>query len=207
MTTRAQKIARGFVEAAGANDQVSVVRVARSQDEIAGDRQDMLMRIAEYRAPMGEPFNAKTSHEVLDLVAKVSRDLMDAEAPRRAIVFVGSPWFYDIVDPIDREHSLVWPHWVSALTTAARANVSVYVIDPNGLGGRIRINPDGLVAQTGGDVFYNINDFNRAMDRVWRDTSSYYALEYVPDISKREIQEVSVKTTRPGLTVRARRSR
>jgi len=206
LTVRVQKIARRFIEMAGPNDQVSVIRVAAPRDEIAGERQDMLMRIAEYRAPVGEPLHVKTSHDVLRQVSRLSRDLMDVEASRRAIVFVGSRFVYDVSDPLDRERDLIWPHWVSALTTAARANVSVYVIDPNGLQESVATNPYGLVAQTGGVAFYNINNFDHAMDRVWRDAGSYYTLEYVPAASTREIQDVRVKVSRRGMTVLARRS-
>lgn len=208
LTSRTQQIARGFIEAAAPNDQVSVVRMAnRSNDELAGTRQDMLMRVAEFRAPAGEPLHLKTNMDVLDLVTKLSNEMMDVETPRRAIVFVGSPWVYDVFYPILQEGELFWPNWVKALNAAARANVSVYVIDPNGLRGNIRLNPDGLVAQTGGTVLYNINDFDRAMDRVWRDTSTYYALEYLPESSRRELQNIKVTVTRPGVKVQARRSR
>jgi len=207
LTSRVQQIARRFMETTGPNDQVSVIRVANPRDEIAGTRQDMSMRIAEYRAPMGEPLHRKTSHDVLDLVARVSRELMDLDAPRRAVVFIGSRFVYDVDEPLDRERDQVWPHWVSALTTAARANVSVYVIDPNGLQESLSASQYGLVAQTGGVAFYNINNFEPAVRRVWRDTGSYYALEYEPAASTREVQDISVKVSRPGVSVRARRSR
>jgi VWFA-related protein len=209
LTSRTQQIARGFIDAAAPNDQISVVRMAnRVEDEVAGDRQAMLMRVAEFRAPAGEPLHLKTNMDVLDLVTKLSNDLMDVESPRRAIVFVGSPWIYDVFFPIQQQYELFWPNWVKALNAAARANVSVYVIDPNGLRGNIRLNPDGLVAQTGGAVLYNINDFDRAMERVWRDTSTYYALGYQPaEPSKKQLQNIKVTVTRPGVTVQARRSR
>jgi VWFA-related protein len=208
LTSRTQRIARGFINGAAPNDQVSVVRMSnRARDEIAGTRQDMLMRVAEFRAPAGEPLHMKTNMDVLDMVTTLSNELRDEESPRRAIVFVGSPWIYDIRYPIMQSGELWWPNWVAALNAAARANVSVYIVDPNGLSGNIRLNPDGLVAQTGGAVLYNVNDFDKAMERVWRDTSSYYALEYVPASSRKELQNVKVRVTRPGVTVQARRSR
>jgi VWFA-related protein len=208
LTSRTQEIARGFMDSAATNDRVSVVRMTnRARDEIAGGRQEMLMRIAEFRAPAGEPLHMKTNMDVLDLVTKLSGDLMDSDTPRRAIVFIGSPWVYDVFFPIQQQYELFWPNWVNALNAAARANVSVYVIDPNGLRGNIRLNPDGLVAQTGGTVLYNINDFDRAMERVWRDTSTYYALAYVPETSRKELQNIKVTVTRPGVKVHARRSR
>lgn len=206
LTTRAQNVARGFFDVAAPNDHLSVVRYA-PRDELAGTREQMLMRIAEFRAGMGEPLNMRTNRDVLETVASLSRELMDIDAPRRAIVFIGSPFVFDVILPLQLQYDIAWPHWVNALSTAARANVSVYVIDPNGLRGNIRINPDGLVAQTGGTIFYNRNDIENAMDTIWRDSSSYYALEYLASPSKRDLQNIRVTTTRPDLTVRARRSR
>lgn len=206
LTTRVQTIARSFIDAAGPNDHVSVVRYA-PRDEIQGTRNDMLMRIAEFRAGMGEPLNQRTNRDVLDTVASLSRELMDIDTPRRAIVFVGSPYVYDVVLPQRLEYDIAWPQWVRALSTTARANVSVYVLDPHALSGNIRINPDGLVAQTGGTIFFNRNDIDQAMNVVWRDASAYYALEYLAEPSKRDLQNISVTLTRPDLSVRARRSR
>ena len=53
LTATVQRIARDFISRGGANDRVSVVRIAHRNDEVAGIRDDMLMRIAEYRAPYG----------------------------------------------------------------------------------------------------------------------------------------------------------
>ena len=206
LTPRVQTIAKSFIDTAGPNDHVSVVRYA-PRDEIQGTRNDMLTRIAEFRAGMGEPLNQRTNRDVLDTVASLSRELMDIDAPRRAIVFIGSPYVYDVILPQRLEYDIAWPQWVRAMSTAARANVSVYVLDPHALTGNMRINPDGLVAQTGGTVFFNRNDFERAKDVVWRDAGTYYALEYKAEPSKRDLQKISVTVSRPDLSVRARRAR
>ncbi len=208
LTMRVQTVARGFLDAASANDQVSVVRYAYSaKDEVAGNREEMLSRIAEYRAPMGEPLSMRSPRDILDLVARLSNEMADIDTSRRAIVFIGSPYVFDIWEPVQREYQLEWPHWVKALNAAAKANVSVYVIDPVGLRGNVRINADGLIAQTGGTVFYNRNDLTKAIDLVWGETSSYYALEYAATPTKRDLQKISVTVSKPDVTVRARRSR
>jgi VWFA-related protein len=205
-TLMAQSIARGFFSGRSANDDVAVVRMAyRDRDLIAGDRAEMLKRVDDFRAGAGEPTH--DARDVLKLVAILSDDLRGAAAPRRAIVFIGSPFVFDVRNPPQQEYELEWSYWVDALTAAARANVSVYVIDANGLTGSIPINPDGLVAQTGGTVFFGSNDITRARDRIWRDTSSYYVLRYRPLTTGRELQSVTVKVTRAGATVFARRSR
>ena len=207
LTTRVQRIANAVMKRAGTGDQVSVVRYSKPKEEIAGDRQEMSMRIAEYRAITGAPLNAKTSQDVLDLVARISSDLARTEPRRHAIVAIGSPGVFDVIEPPQKSYELNWPYWVKALTAAGRANASLYLIDPLGLTGRVRINPDGLIAQTGGTIFDNLNEFEKAIDRIWAETGSYYRLEYLPAGDKREVQTIDVKVSRPGVKVRARRSR
>ncbi len=209
LSLRFQQIARGFVARAGQTDEIFVVRHGTSRDEVVGDRSETLMRIAEFRAPYGEPWNVKTAEDVLDRVAKISTDLAmkNDDGRRRAIVCVGGPAMFDVIEPPQRQYELEWPHWVKALNAAAKANVSVYVIDPQGLTGRVRINPDGLVAQTGGASLDNTNDFADAIDRVWRDTGNYYAVRYVSGTPKRDLQNIEVKVNRPDVKVVARRSR
>ena len=207
-TPRVQMIANDFLELAGPNDRVSVVRYAqRRTDEMAGDLNTMRMRVAEYRADRGEPLNTRMVRDVLELVGKLSREMQDIDAPRRALVLIGLPAVFDPIEPVLREHQIEWPAWTAALTAAARANVSVYVIDPHGLQGYQRVNPDGLVAQTGGTVYYNRNDIDKWADLIWNETASYYALEYTPGPARRDLQKIEVKVSNPSLVVRARRSR
>ena len=209
LTAYAQRIAREFIDRAGANDKVSVVRYAHRNDEIAGTRSDMLMRIAEYRAPFGEPFNAKTWETVLRTVTRISKQIESENRPgRSAIVWIGAPHMFDVVEPRQRSYELLWPYWVEALNATARADASLYLIDPRGLTGSVRINPDGLIAQTGGEAFDNSNEFKNAIDRVWEATGNYYRLEYDPNGSRpNELQTIQVKVDKPGIQVRARKSR
>lgn len=81
------------------------------------------------------------------------------------------------------------------------------MIDPKGLDGRTTLNPDGLVAQTGGLMIENSNDFNAAVDRVWRETGNYYTLGYAPEEGQRELHAIDVKPVNPTWRVRVRRSR
>lgn len=206
LTSRVQLVADGFFKAAGANDTVSVVRWG-TKDQIDGTRQTMEARVAEYRAGAGEPLNMRTGRDVLDTVARLADAFQGDSAERRAIVFIGSPFVYDVIQPQQIDYALSGPNWTRALAATARANASVYIIDPHGLQGAIRINPDGLVAQTGGTVFYNRNDIEHAMDTIWRDSSTYYSIEYEPMPGKRQLQTIRVQVERPDVTVRARRSR
>jgi VWFA-related protein len=111
------------------------------------------------------------------------------------------------------------------LTKAAnRANATLYTIDPRGLVAGPDIDQDVnmndwnaylretqdslrvLAEQTGGIAIVNQNDFDKGLKRIDNETSDYYVLGYYssnPDPMKRT-RRIEVRTTRPGVTVRAR---
>jgi VWFA-related protein len=111
------------------------------------------------------------------------------------------------------------------LTKAAnRANATLYTIDPRGLvagpdmdddvsttdwNAFVRETQDSLrvlAEETGGIAVVNQNDFDKALKRIDNETSDYYVLGYYsnnPDPLKRT-RRIDVRTTRPGVTVRAR---
>jgi hypothetical protein len=74
----------------------------------------------------------------------------------------------------------------------------------------LRISQDNLkwlAEETGGFAAVNTNDFLTSFDRVVRDNSTYYVLGYYPENQKRDgrFRRIEVRTTRPGLEVRARK--
>ena len=89
----------------------------------------------------------------------------------------------------------------------AGANVSVYAIDPAALTGRVRINPDGLIADTGGTAFDDSNDFGGSVERIPQDLSTYYRLQYEPAAPAGELQSIEVKVSRPTGKITVRRHR
>jgi VWFA-related protein len=111
------------------------------------------------------------------------------------------------------------------LTKAAnRANATLYTIDPRGLiagpdidqdvnmndwNAYVRETQDSLrvlAEQTGGVAIVNQNDFDKGLKRIDNETSDYYVLGYYssnPDPMRRT-RRIEVRTTRPGVTVRAR---
>lgn len=121
------------------------------------------------------------------------------------------------------------------IAAATRSNVAIYGIDPRGLTNlgdesievqsfpddtslgigpgalqnEIRLAQDSLRTlseETGGFAVVNRNDFATAYDRIVRDNSTYYVLAYYPpDPRPGRVHRISVRVTRPGVTVRARR--
>ena len=207
-TADIQAIARDFLSRAGRTDRVSVVRYGNSKDELTGGRPDMLMRVAEFRIINPPPLYAKTQEDVLDEVARIANELEgeDIARGRQAIVWIGSSQVFDVTEPALGTHERLWPYWVKALSAAGRAGVSVYVVDPHGLTGRVRLNPDGLVAHTGGAIFDNTNRIEAAVDRIWNELGSHYVLEYAGAPAGRDLHAIEVTVSEPGAEVRARRS-
>src|SRR5262245_53797596 len=131
--------------------------------------------------------------------------------------------------------SLILDETREAIAAAARGNVSIYGIDPRGLTNlgdetieigsfpddtslgigpgslqnELRMSQDSLRVlseQTGGFAVVNQNDFSTAFDRIVQDNSSYYVLAYYPpDPRPGREHKIEVRTTRPGLTIRARK--
>ena len=120
-----------------------------------------------------------------------------------------------------------------AVTESRRANAALYFLDARGLEGapsnlsaesgtRIDFNDLGatleeakersegshsLAVDTGGFSVENDNDLKRGMERIGRESSTYYLLGYAP-LDKRadgRFRKIEVKVARPGVTVRARR--
>jgi len=110
--------------------------------------------------------------------------------------------------------------------TANRANASLFTIDPRGLAGVVDTGQyvdqsefrtflqkstsslRFLAEETGGIAVVNDNDFAAALKRIDAETSDYYVLGYTssnPD-PRRRVRQLEVTTTRPDVTVAARRS-
>ena len=166
MTTRVQTIARMFVERMGRDDRVNVVRFNRRSDEAAGDRSAALSRISSYGAGMVPHFGRETYENALTRVTQLSRQLEADEHRRKAIVCIGAPEIFNIGEPARGSAGLIWPYWTDALRAASRTNAAVYLIDPAGATGDVKIcGSASLTAQTGGEAFVNSNDFEGAVSR------------------------------------------
>ncbi len=85
-----------------------------------------------------------------------------------------------------------------------------FKLDMTGLMDENRVAQDSLrtlAEGTGGFASLSSNDFAPAFDRIVDENSRYYVLGYYPTNVKRDgsFRKIDVKTTRPGVTVKARR--
>jgi VWFA-related protein len=201
-----QSIARMFVARMAAPDEFSVVRLNNRRDEAFGDRLEALMRISEYKADALPFFGRETVENGLKVFAKVSRTLEAIEQRRKALVCVGVPAVCSVLRPASRS-SVLWRYWVDAIGAMARANASLYSLEPNGASGSSKLVIDSIADATGGDIFRNTSDITRVIDTVRRDTGTYYLLGYWPTGAKSELHSIDVKVNKKDLRVRARRFR
>jgi len=203
-TSPMRQIAPVVLAPIGEGDEISVVRLASRSDEAFGDISTARDRIDSYRGgavPFGMPDTPET---MLKMIAKIAGQLEPIDHRRKVILCLGLQAVCDVREPQTSGASVLWPAWVDALRAAARANVSVYCVDPTGARGVFRLSSGGLVEMTGGRTFSHQNDFSAAAKEIWREAGHYYLLGYWPAASKRELRSVDVEVARKGVRVHAR---
>jgi hypothetical protein len=206
-TSPMQRIAPVVLSPIGDGDEVSVVRLSSRSDEAFGDLGTARARIDGYRGG-AVPFSRRDAAEaVLKAITRIARQLEPIDHRRKVILCLGLPYICDVSEPQLGGTSVLWPAWVAAIDAAARANVSVYCVDPTGAMGGPIFSPDGIVQLTGGKVFAHENDFSLAARAIWREAGHYYLLGYWPAASKRELRSIDVRVARKGVRVRARQRR
>jgi VWFA-related protein len=178
-------------------------------------------------------FNARTS---LSSIRKLAEFMAGVRGRRKTMLLVSEGISYDIYDIFNnRSASVVVDETRDAIAAATRSNVSIYAIDPRGLGGfddiasiggapeelrnespargilsELQLSQNSLrtiATETGGFAAVNRNDFSDAFARIVRENSSYYVLGYYPTNDRRDgrFRRIEVRVKRPGLQVRSRR--
>jgi VWFA-related protein len=206
-TSPMKQIAPVLLSPIGDGDELSVVRLASRSDEAFGDIRTARERIDGYRGgavPFAMPDTPET---VLRMIARIAGQLEPLDHRRKVILCLGLPSVCDVREPQVGGASVLWPSWIAALRAAARANVSVYCVDPTGARGAFRLSADGLVQMTGGRTFAHQNDFSIAAKAIWREAGHYYLLGYWPTASKHDLRSIDVDTARKGVHVHARQRR
>ena len=153
-------------------------------------------------------------------IAAIAEQLAAVPHRRKVMVVIGNGQLFSPSEPsafADRGPSLS-RDWFDAIRSTARNNFSTYVIDPRGhnpevgleRGGGASMQPDyaeSFAGETGGEAWVNTNNYDAAVGRIWLESANYYLLGYPPAKDDRKLHKIDVKVTRPGVTVRARRSR
>jgi len=88
---------------------------------------------------------------------------------------------------------------------ANRAGVTLYAVQPSGLGSGFSEALEYLTEGTGGSAVSNTNDLQRGLGRILEENRGYYLLGYeASDAVSDKPQRVKIRVRRPGLQVRVR---
>ncbi len=66
---------------------------------------------------------------------------------------------------------------------------------------------EGYAREAGGAAFSNVNVFDAVVDQIWQESGTYYLLGYEMPRRDGRMHTIDVRVKRPGLQVRARRTR
>jgi VWFA-related protein len=239
---RVRIAARRFIQRHfGANDRMAVVFTrGRSEDgqEFTNNRRLLLAAVNKLQGdkldsatitrrdfPNGtdpnEQERAYKARSVLTTLKQVSEWFGGVRGRRKTLLFFSEGLDYDITDIIRQPTGPSSPgsglmmDMQETLAATARSNVTIYAVDPRGLGtsdedgivvgdtsdqetgpgvsasfGReVRLAQDTLrqlAEETGGFATINRNDFTSSFERIVGDNSSYYAMAYYPPSPKRD---------------------
>jgi VWFA-related protein len=205
---RLREAARRFVELVQSGDRLAVATLHGGSVELTDNRAQLLQELDTFRV-RGFPFRPEDAGtRVLRRLTAISRGLAEKGPGRNVVVGIGAGWLYDA--PL-LPHAAVDQRaaWIEAMRAAAAAHVSLYVVDPAGVGsasGRFG-GASGFARETGGHAFMHTNDLRDAAARIWREAGTYYLLgvRNPPMQRTADLREVDVRIRRDGATVRARR--
>lgn len=204
-TTVVQHIATRFFDRMRPYDQIDVVRLTHRDDELSGQAVTAIDRLEAFRGGSLSYFGRSPVDDMLQTLARVSRSLESVPHRRKAIACIGSRQVCDPFLPRP-EDTLIWGSWRNAISAAALANASLYIVDVAGVRSAIDLG-SGMVDATGGDDFVRTNNFDRAAERIVEDASHYYLLGYTPTSKPRELHEINVSIARSGVRALARNYR
>ena len=210
LAPRVQEAARLFVNRMTPGDRMAILPLHGGKMDATDDRSKLLRAVDSYHV-RGFPFRIEDAGEhVLSTVTAIARQMAELSDRRKTIVAIGTGWLFDTPLPPPGLRDL-GPQWIEAMRALASTHTTLYVLDPAGVSVapcRYFGGTSGFARETGGYAFLNTNDVRGAVDRIWRDASSYYLLgvQNPPVQRAADLREVEIKILRKGVNVRARRA-
>ena len=238
MIQASKKIAASIIDKLDRDDLTAVVFTGdnRKTQDFTNDRTKLTAALDKFNPGLTNyRFGADSGGVDVDLwfylssvrtLSEASEFLIRAPGQRKVLFWVspGIP-----VDLVKAAQSLTSPYYDVFRKTdemfrrAQRANVTIYPIDPSGLGGmkayldlrspdagaKVTAMQDYLAAtaaNTGGRTVMNINDFEQGIRDVFDENKSYYLLAFEPMSSAADgkLHRVDVKVDRDDVEVRTR---
>jgi VWFA-related protein len=170
---------------------------------------------------------AKEARDVSSRIRELSEFLAGVRGRRKSLLLVseGSPFdTFTATGQAATIGSIVVEDIRKAVAAATRGNVTIYAIDPrhlmpvdtNALSAAelqtttdLRLSQDNLreiAYETGGFASMNMNNLDRAFERIVNENSAYYVLGFSSSNERRDgsYRKLEVRVRRPGLQVRSR---
>lgn len=212
LTLRSKEIARAFAERMGPRDVVSVVAMNGGSTTATRNPADVRAAIDRIK-PAGTSIMSGSMLATIgmDAVTALAKQLNSFSHRRKVLVCIGPAHLFN--QQLSEDRSTPDGHILAALRESSRADLTTYVIDPAGLReakharSGVRGNLDGFARDSGGTVFSNVNVYELAIDQVWQESGSYYLFGFEPAKRDDRRHSIEVRVKKPGLQVRARRSR
>jgi VWFA-related protein len=207
-TTHIKTIAHDFANHMSPHDVAAVVMLNESATKTTTNPAEINATIETFRYEASKiiPGDAVRRH-ALDQIRGLFQRLEPVQHRRKLLVLIGAPSLFMPTEATGIGMATYAPEWSDALAAASRANVSLYAIDPAGLTASRPEDAMSFAEATGG-VAFNTNEFASAVNRMWDEAGHYYLIGYeAPAGGKRKTHRISVRATRAGIDVRARKQR
>lgn len=211
MAYRVKNIANRLVDKLGPYDVMSVITISHGKAVTTNSKAALKAAVSKFAVNFGaeimEPW--RRAEHGLHMINSLTDQVAQAPQPRKVMVFVGNAsMFSPEAPPAYGEVGLgLMEDWMDAVRATARNNVSVYVIDPLGLEASPGDWSKSFAFETGGYAWGRTNNWRGAVDQIFRESASYYLIGYTSPTNDNRLHDIDVKVERPGVTVRARRSR
>jgi VWFA-related protein len=202
-----------FVERLGPRDTMMVIPINKGNAVTTSDTALLKAAIDRYRPDFGDTTRTmqQDAEHSLRTIGELAAQMSRAPQRRKVMVVIGNsasfnPQYQSAFEDRGPELS---SEWSEAIRDTSRHNVSVYAIDA--LGQREDGYPadyaTSFAAETGGWVWANTNNYNGAVEQIWREAGSYYVISYNAPINDQRLHRINVQVNVKGVTVRARRGR
>jgi VWFA-related protein len=202
-TQAIQQIAQNVLSKMGPRDEIGIMNIHDTPDKLARDVPTVLQRLSAYTAGSIPWDQSGTLERVLGSFAAVAQALKKDDGRRKGIVCVGSAGVCAVAEQRDNAPRQLWPNWMAAVGNAAAANVAYYAVIP----ARTPVMAGTITDLTGGEAFAVTSDLDRVIDKIWAGLSNYYLIGYRAAPSNRAVPSITVRTSRKGVEIQARRRR
>jgi VWFA-related protein len=210
-TPRAREVANRFVSRMLPGDSMAVVLLNNPTFESTDDPAQLRGAISRYNVTATGVLRVDDLAEhVFGVIQSIARGISEAGNGRKVIVGIGTGALFDrpIPPPNAGTGKNLLPSWIACMKALANAHAAFYVVYPTSIGmTRADSGDSGFARETGGRAFMGTNDLNLAADRILKETTNYYLIRVAsPPTGGSGLRELQIKSSRRGVTIRARRA-